>query len=345
MNISVVGASGDIGREIVTKLVEMRTMDHGSTLQLVGRPEGPSASFLFGLMSDIRDAHAEICPRLEIVLDPEAVRGDLVIFCAGQTIPTDPHNAKDRASLAAANAPVFQAYAEAIARNGHHEQIIIVVSNPVELAVHIFAKHIDPRRVIGMGSFLDTIRFRREIAEDLGVRRQRVRGLVVGQHGPGMVPLWSTVGVYGFDNEAGRAKLNEIRQRNRMAPAEAMTLVKDLILANKAGEALDKIQRLPPDLRVLVEPFLTHLSGAKTRVGTSEIVLRLVETISMGTEVVTACQAKIDGEFLGVHSVIGVPILLSHQGITEILPLDVTNEEAAEFRRSAEQINQFLSPF
>jgi len=345
MNISVVGASGDIGREIVTKLVEMRAMDHEATLQLVGRSEGRSSSFLYGMMSDIQDAHAEISPRLEIALDPEGVRGDLVIFCAGETIPTDPHNLKDRDSLAAANAPVFRDYAKAIAKNGHSEQIVIVVSNPVELAVHIFTQYIDRKRVIGMGSFLDTIRFRREIAEDLGVRRQRVRGLVVGQHGAGMVPLWSTVGVYGFDNEAGRAKLEEVRHRNRVPAGEAMKMAKDLIVANKAGEALDKVQHLPPDLRVLVEPFIAHLTGAKTRVGTSEIVLRLVETISMGTEVMTASQAKVEGEFLGIRSVIGVPILLSHQGITEILPLSVWPDEEKAFRTSAEQINQFLAKY
>lgn len=345
MNISVVGASGDIGREIVTKLVETRVMDQEATLQLVGRAEGRSASFLFGLMSDILDAHAEVSPKLEIALGPQDIRGDLIIFCAGQTIPTDPREVRDRASLAAANAPVFFEYAEAIARNGHNEQIVIIVSNPVELAVHIFAKFIDPRRVVGMGAFLDTIRFRREIAEDLGVRRQRVRGLVVGQHGPGMVPLWSTVGVYGFDNKEGWAKLDEIRHTNRMAPDQAMSMAKDLILANKAGEALKKVQKLPPDLRVLVEPFIAHMTGAKTRVGTSEIVLRLVDTISMGTEVMTACQAKVGGEFLGVHSVIGVPILLSNQGITEILQLPVSDEEEKEFKRSAERINEFLAKY
>ncbi len=345
MNISVVGASGDIGREIVAKLVETRAMDHEATLQLVGRADGPSAQFLHGFKSDILDAHAEISPRLEIVLEPRGIRGDVIIFCAGLTLPTDPCEVKDRDSLAQANAPMFHEYAEAIAQNGHREQIIIIVSNPVELAVHIFAKFIEARRVIGMGAFLDTIRFRREIAEDLGVTRQRVRGLVVGQHGPGMVPLWSTVGVYGFDNEEGRAKLEILRHRNRMRPDLAMQTAKELVLAGKAGEAIEWARGLPPDLRVLIEPFIVHMTSAKTRIGTSEIVLRLVDKITMGTEVLTSCQAKIDGEFLGVHSVIGVPIWLSHRGITQILPLKVTDEEESAFRQSADQINDFLRKY
>jgi malate dehydrogenase len=345
MNISVVGASGDIGREVVAMLIETGAMDRDATLQLVGRPEGQSASFLHGLVSDLLDAHSEKSPRLEVVLEAEAIQGDLVIFCAGQTVPTDPHQVLDRSALAERNAPVFERYAKAIAQTGKAEQIVIIVSNPVELAVHIFSKYIDPARVIGMGAFLDTIRFRREIAEDLGIRRQRVRGIVIGQHGPGMVPLWSSVGALGFNNEQGLAKLEEIRHRNRMPAQDALAMVRELLQRGEAREALDRIQQFPPDLRVVVEPFISHLTGAKTRLGTSEIVLRMVNTIALGTEVLIACQAKVTGEFLGVHSVIGVPVLLNNQGIAQIYPLDLWDEEKKAFQESAMRINEQLARY
>ena len=45
-------------------------------------------------------------------------------------------------------------------------------------------------------------RFRWEIASDLGIRRQRVRGFMLGEHGNGMVPIWSSVRVQGMtENE------------------------------------------------------------------------------------------------------------------------------------------------
>ena len=44
-----------------------------------------------------------------------------------------------------------------------------------------------------MGAHQDTLRFRRDIAHDLNVRRHRVSGFMVGEHGLAMVPLWSTV--------------------------------------------------------------------------------------------------------------------------------------------------------
>jgi malate dehydrogenase len=243
------------------------------------------------------------------------------------------------------NVGIFEEYAQALAQSSAGEEVIIVVSNPVELAVHVFSKHIDPSKIIGMGAFLDTIRFRREVAADLGVERQKVRGLVIGQHGPFMVPLWSSVSAFGMDNEKGWAKLSEIRQKNRIAPQEAVALVRELLIAGKVEQAIARVHDMPADLRVFVSPYLTHMTGAKTRVGTAEIVLRLIDTIAMGNQVLTACQTKVCGEFLGVHSVIGVPVLLTNQGIIEIYSMEIWDEEEDAFRLSAEKINELISQY
>jgi len=48
-----------------------------------------------------------------------------------------------------------------------------------------------------MGAWLDTLRFRHEIATSLGIRRQAVGGFVAGQHGDDLVPLWSSVRITG----------------------------------------------------------------------------------------------------------------------------------------------------
>ncbi len=345
MNVSIVGAGGDIGREVAVRLIQDRIIGREALLQLVGRPDGSSGTLLYGFVSDLLDAYSENSPRLEVVLEPDGVRGDIIIFCAGRTLSTDPQVPGDRNALAESNVPVFETYAQAIARVAKGEEIIIVVSNPVELAVHVFSKYIDPTKIIGMGAFLDTIRFRREIAADLGVRRQMVRGLVIGQHGPGMVPLWSSVGAFGMDNEEGWEKLRQSRERNRMAPQEAIHAVRDLLAAGKVKAATAKVREMPPDLRVFAGPYVTHMTGAKTRVGTAGIVLRLIETITTGNQVLTACQTKVCGEFLGVSSVIGVPVLLNNQGIVHIHPLDIWEEEEEAFRRSAEMINKLISQY
>ena len=70
--------------------------------------------------------------------------GDVVVMAGGVTIPTDPdrYDSSARERLASANIAVFERFARAIAESSARQPpVVIVVSNPVELAVHVFAKH------------------------------------------------------------------------------------------------------------------------------------------------------------------------------------------------------------
>lgn len=177
MNIAVIGAAGSVGREIARQIVADRMLDRDQTLQLVGNPKGASARRLYRLAADFVDAYAEICPGMEVVLDPDGIRADVVVMAAGSTIPFDLNRPQmERGFLAELNAPIFHHYASVLAKNGLGSEIVICISNPNELAVAVFAKYLGRSRVIGMGDYLDSLRFRREIAADLGVRRQAVTG-------------------------------------------------------------------------------------------------------------------------------------------------------------------------
>ncbi len=110
---------------------------------------------------------------MDVALSPEEIVADLWVV-AGNTLTTEPGQT-DRGNLAERNAPLFREYAEMLARHGQGSEVVIVVSNPVELGVALFAQAVGRERVIGIGGYSDTLRFRREIAADLGVRRQRAR--------------------------------------------------------------------------------------------------------------------------------------------------------------------------
>ena len=150
MDVAILGASGDCGRAIAAQLVAARVLATTERLQLVGRREGNSGSVLHGLVSDLTDAYAEHVPYLDVALSPDEIVADLWVVSAGATVP--PNLAKagaSRGGLAEGNAPVFRAYAEALARYGQGTEIVIVVSNPVELGVAYFAEAIGRSRVIG----------------------------------------------------------------------------------------------------------------------------------------------------------------------------------------------------
>lgn len=334
MRVSIIGAGGDIGRQIAITLIEERAVPRSGKLQLVARAGGPSEVLVRGMAVDLRDAEAEHLPELEWVTDPDAVDGDIVVFAAGRTVSTDPSAVTPRDELAKANLPLFEDWAERLDRRLDSQQFVLVVSNPVELAVRTFARRHNPARVVGMGAHLDTMRFRREIARDLGLRREQVQGFVLGEHGAGQVPCWSTVSSWG-DRRRGEAE-PALALRRTDAPhiAEAFGELRERMVAADHDGAWALLEGLPPDVRAAVKPFFAHLTGAKTPLGTAQAVANLVRTIGNGEMAFTAAQVEVQKRFLDIDAVTGVPVRLSNQGAV-VEDLDLWDEEIDRVRATA----------
>jgi malate dehydrogenase len=351
MNIAVIGASGSVGRQIVQHVVIERLLECDQRLVLVGNPDGSSVRSVYGLATDLTDAYAEICPSIEIVLDPSEIRADLIIVAAGQTAtPTLDSAPMSRDGLAAANAPVFERYARAIAEHGHGHEIVLCVSNPVELAVAVFAKHLGRRRVIGMGAFLDSLRFRKEIGADLGIRRQAIHAFIVGEHGSLSVPLWSGVHVFGYDADRLANELARIRGPHRTEEfprvvARAQAELESLIRRGDVREAYAAVERFPPDVRVVVRPFVTHYSGAKTVIGTGHATMEFIRTITQGADALVSGQVAIEGEVYGIRGTIGVPFVVGNRGVDRVFELPMDDAERALLIDSARLVQKKIAPY
>ncbi len=350
MNIAVIGACGDVGRQIVQHIVIERLLACDQRLVLVGNPDGSSARSIHGLAADLTDAYAEICPEIEVVLDPCGIRADLIVVAAGRTAePTPERSPMSRDDLAAMNAPVFERYARAIAEHGHGHEIVLCISNPVELAVAVFAKHLDRRRVIGMGAFLDSLRFRKEIAAELGIRRQAIHAFVVGEHGSLSVPLWSGVHVFGYEEARLAAELSRIRgglvtSEFPSVVGEAQSRLGDLIHRGDVREAYAAVEEYPPDVRVVVRPFVTHYSGAKTVAGTAHATMEFIRTITQGADVLVSGQIALDSEVYGIRGTIGVPFVVGNRGVDRIFELPMDDDERALLVDSAAQVAGKIAP-
>ncbi|MBW4652708.1 MAG: hypothetical protein KME20_06750 [Kaiparowitsia implicata GSE-PSE-MK54-09C] len=345
MDIAIIGASGDCGREIVTQLLVSRVLMPTERLQLVGRAEGKSARVLAGMGSDLNDAYAEMAPELDVALHPEDIVGDVIVMTAGATVGG---NLTSRAELAAVNLSVFEQYARAIARYGSGHEVVVVVTNPQELAVEVFSQHLGRHRVVGIGAYSDSLRFRREIAVDIGVRRQLVQGFVVGEHGDRMVPLWSSVNIHGMDAEELEEALTRLRQGHAVPEfpdyvSQERTAVLALVKAGNIAAAYDYVDRLSPDLRVVIKPFITHLSGAKTISATANVTVDLVKALMDGREIVVSGQVQLRGEFCDIHTPMGVPIVLTPFGWTQVIPIPIWDEEEKLLRQMAAFLSQRLA--
>lgn len=80
---------------------------------------------------------------------------------------------------------------------------LIVVSNPVDVLTYLAVQRsgLPWERVIGLGTQLDTARFRGLIARRLKLPAAQIQALILGEHGDSMVPIWSSATVNGLPLE------------------------------------------------------------------------------------------------------------------------------------------------
>ena len=349
MDISVIGASGSCGREIVTQLVSARVLGRGELLQLIGgNPHTRRPSYLHGLRADLQDAYAENIAEIDVTDDADEIVGDIVVMAAGTTFPTDAGaigKLQSRDDLSRANALLFEHFGRAVARHrSNNPPIVIIVSNPVELGVHVFSRHLPREYVLGMGAFSDSQRFRWEIARQLGVGRQRVHAAMAGEHGLGMVPLWSTVRIQGLRGKEldetirrMRGGLSAAEFPQRLA-AEHAALIAEMAAdpINGPVRALERVSRLPPDLRVALKPFPVHYSQAKTISATATATVELVKALCEGRAVEISAQYQHCGE-MGIHGPIGNRLILEGT-VRRVVPGDdLSNAEIEQLQACAQR--------
>jgi L-lactate dehydrogenase len=89
-----------------------------------------------------------------------------------------------------------QIKAAGLKENAH----LVVVSNPVDVLTYLAVQRsgLPWQRVIGLGTQLDTARFRGVLAKKLQVPASQVQAIILGEHGDSMVPVWSSATVAGL---------------------------------------------------------------------------------------------------------------------------------------------------
>ena len=116
---------------------------------------------------------------------------DVICITAGLRRKPD----ESRLDLINRNVDLFVTILDEIKRVGMKDTAIVhVVSNPVDILTYLAAHRLGlpAERVIGLGTQLDTIRFRSLIAQHLKLPPTQMSALILGEHGDSMVPVWSS---------------------------------------------------------------------------------------------------------------------------------------------------------
>jgi len=126
-----------------------------------------------------------------------AADSDLFLITAGLRRKPD----ESRLDLIHRNATLFLQICDQIKAAGpRRDAIVFVVSNPVDILTQLALDRLafDWKCVLGLGTMLDTARFRSLIAAQLGLAPTQVQALILGEHGDSMVPIWSSATVNGL---------------------------------------------------------------------------------------------------------------------------------------------------
>lgn len=97
--------------------------------------------------------------------------------------------------------------------------LFIVVSNPADIttAAVVEESHLDPKRVIGSGTSLDTARFRYWLSDALQVSVEDIDAYVLGEHGDSQVPVFSSATVAGIPLEEYARQTDVVLEREAIA--------------------------------------------------------------------------------------------------------------------------------
>jgi malate dehydrogenase len=297
--VTVVGA-GNVGSNTARRIAEKNLADEVVMTDIVeGLPQG--------LALDINQSSpVEGFETLVIGSNDYAdtAGSDVVVITAG--LPRKP--GMSRMDLLDANSEIVGDVTRELATHSP-ECVIIVVSNPLDEMTFLAAEISGfPReRVMGMAGVLDSSRLRFFIAEKLGVAPTSVEAITLGSHGDQMValPRHATVEGKPLPELVDEKTLEELFQRTRDAGAEIVGYL-------KKGSA-----------------FYAPSSSAAA----------MVNSILRDANDVHPTCAWTTGQY-GISDVyLGVPAKLGRGGVTEIVELDLNDEETAKLTEAAEAIH------
>jgi L-lactate dehydrogenase len=185
MKVSIIGGGGRVGSNAAFALQcagivsEIQILDANADLA-----EGEALDLLHGA-SSLADQ------RIYAGDYARAKDSDVFVITAGLRRKPD----ESRLDLINRNVALFNGILDSLKAAGmRRDALVFVVSNPVDILTQLAASRLGLpwSQVLGLGTMLDTARFRSLIAQELKLAPTQVKALILGEHGDSMFPVWSS---------------------------------------------------------------------------------------------------------------------------------------------------------
>jgi L-lactate dehydrogenase len=194
MKVSIIGGGGLVGSSAAYALQCGGAVSHICLIDAnADAAKGHALELLHGaaLASDVRVSAGDMA---------DTATSDVVVITAGLRRKPD----ESRLDLINRNVDLFLSLLDQVKAAGLKEDAyLVVVSNPVDVLTYLTVQRagLPWQRVLGLGTQLDTARFRGVLAKRLQVPPSQVQAVILGEHGDSMVPVWSGATVAGLPLE------------------------------------------------------------------------------------------------------------------------------------------------
>jgi malate dehydrogenase len=298
VKVTVVGA-GKYGSTTVQRIAQADFADEIVMLDIVeGLPQGLALD-----MNQSRPIERYTTKVIGTNSYGNTVGSDIVVVTAGK--PRSP--GMSRMDLLEDNARIVGDVAREIA-DSSPDAVVVVVSNPLDEMTALFQQVSGfPReRVMGQAGMLDTARFQDKVATALGISPLEVDAITLGSHGDTMVPVPSQVTVNG-------KPLTDVMDAD---------VIEQLVDATRNGGA----------------EIVALLKTGSAYYAPSSAAARMVRAIAQDERVVLPVCAWVTGQYGIADVYLGVPARLGRGGVTEIVELDLTEQELSALHEAAEAV-------
>ncbi|HRJ26258.1 MAG TPA: lactate/malate dehydrogenase family protein [Fimbriimonadaceae bacterium] len=296
MKVSIIGGGGRVGSDAAFCL------QLGGIVKEIALVDA-NADMAAGEALDLRHGSALTSSQIITSGDYDVVNGsDCVVITAGLRRKPD----ESRLELINRNVVLFKGILESLKTcKLPADATILVVSNPVDILTQLAATSgiLPVPQVIGLGTVLDTCRFRSLLADHFKVGATDVHALILGEHGDSMVPIWSSATVNGISIKSLPGYSDEAAQGV-------------FEFTKKSGAEVIRLK-----------------GGAGRAVGVS--IARVVEAMALDNGAILPISAMQSGK-LGLKDVaLSLPTRVVRKGVGEILEPAVSDAERAGLEASA----------
>jgi L-lactate dehydrogenase len=304
MKIGIVGA-GRVGCACALAAV---VRGSARTIVIVDRTRKRAAA----VAADIRYG-TPLCPKTTVVAGDYAdlAEADLIMITAGINEKaggaTDRSDPEGRLRLLDKNADIYRDIVPQIVRVAPLA-VVLVVTDPPDPLADVVRTRFGHERVLSTGTFLDTLRFRVQLAEYFDVDANQVEAQVIGEHGVSQVFLWFSACI------AGVPISKIIKQR---------------------GEEFDSVRRQVED-RVRYANINIIEGNEASQFGIGIVAARIVEIVGRDERAVIPIGSYHDkfGVTLSLPSVVG------RRGVVRSFEPEMSPEERQALEISASRLAQ-----